>query len=81
MARKARKKSTARVKKKRTRPTRVKRKPARQRRPAPKKAARKTKGPLSGIADRLAAVIETLEDAERLHGKLEPHPARDQEPE
>ena len=86
MARKARKKSASRAKKKRAAVTKKKRKTAKNKQPRPparRKAARKAKpkGMIAEIAGGFGAVMDTLTEAERLHHKLEPRPAQDQDPE
>ena len=85
MAKKARKKSAVKAKKKRAAVTRKKRKAAtkKQAKAARRKAAPKAKpkGVIGEIAGGFAAVMDTLSEAERLHHKLEPRPAQDQDPE
>lgn len=85
MARKARKKSAAKAKKKRAAVTKKKRKTAAKKKskPARRKAAgtAKPQGVIAEIAGGFGAVMDTLTEAERLHRKLEPRPAQDQNPE
>jgi len=83
MAKKARKKSTAKSKKKST-PARKKRKTVvrkKSKAAVRKKTARKAKrkGVIRTIVADFRAVVDTLTDAERLHHKIEPHVSRDPE--
>jgi hypothetical protein len=84
MARKARKKSTAKAKKKSAAVTRKKRKTVakkKSRRAARRQAARKTKpkGVIATVVGAAEAVVDTLTEAERLHRKLEPRPSLEPE--
>ena len=77
MARKARKKSTAKTRKKSAAVARKKRKTLTKKKSkiaAGKKAAReaKPKGVVATIVADVEAVMDTLSEAERLHRKLEP---------